>query len=148
MSCTTNILVQPFITFCQGDMNTLLTGRPTSALCVWSALSPVPAPLPTRPRIQTLTTPWATDVSAGNLLHVLSLSLDLTDLSVCLVPVAFFLISMAEVLPPAMAISCARDQIRSPVFSGTLFLHLFSVSFVSLSSLLNIKKHTQGAFSG
>lgn len=92
--------------------------------------------------------PWPLPVSAGNLLHVLSLSLDLTDLSVCLVPVAFFLISMAEVLPPAMAISCTRDQIRSPVFSGTLFLHLFSVSFVSLSSLLNIKKHTQGAFSG
>lgn len=82
MSSTTNILIQAFITFCQDDMNTLLTGRPTSALCVWSALYAVPAPLSTQPWIQTLTTPWATSVSAGNLLHVLSLFLNLTDLSV------------------------------------------------------------------
>ena len=55
-------------------------------------------------------TPWATDVSAYNLLHgLLPCCSTLQVISICLIPVASLPNFVEEVSPPAMATSCTRD---------------------------------------
>lgn len=61
------------------------------------------------------------------------------QIHVCLIPVASFLTSVEEVLPPAMATSCIRDPASSLIFC---FFYIF------ILPLLTIKKTCSGCLLG